>query len=117
VKPAMPGNITWKVVSPFILRVESDIPLPNSTKFTVTVPAGINSYLGDSLEKETSQEFVTPTIRVTQLQPSSGLVTLNPVFIAVFDQVIDQEEVLKCVSIYTEGILGNDFMLPYICNL
>ena len=89
------------------MNADCDVPLANSTKYVVTIPAGITSYLGDATDKEYGEEFLTPTIRVTQLQPSYGQVTVTPIFMAVFDQVVDQEEVLKCISFYSEGIIGN----------
>jgi hypothetical protein len=55
------------------------------------------------LEQDTIFEIQTPTIKILDLQPSGVLASTNPILLAVFNQLINAED----ISFY-------GMVLPYV---
>ncbi len=74
--------------------------MPGATEYTVEVPAGTKSALGETIEAAQSFTFATPAPRVTSNYPDGYTsVGLNPVFLMVFDQRVDADAILKALQI------------------
>ncbi|PKN26841.1 MAG: hypothetical protein CVU65_04350 [Deltaproteobacteria bacterium HGW-Deltaproteobacteria-22] len=93
ISPEVKGKWRWLGTKTLIFESELE-RLPKSTRYTVTVPAGIASAKGEKLAKEVSWEFSTPTIQVETFHPQHGPQILRPVFFIRFDQRIDPAAVL-----------------------
>jgi hypothetical protein len=76
----------------------------NSTRYTISLPAGTASLLGDSFKKEKRLEFTTPLQRFEQLIPQYGpMSNYYPLLAASFSQVIDPEKILKVIKLSWKG--------------
>lgn len=96
ISPAVPGK--WRWLGTKTLVFESELErLPKSTRYKVTVPAGIASAKGEKLAQEVSWEFSTPTIQVEAFHPSHGPQVLRPVCFVRFDQRVDPAAVLAAM--------------------
>ncbi len=97
ISPEVKGK--WRWLGTKTLVFESELErLPKSTRYKVTVPAGIASAKGEKLAKEVSWEFTTPTIQVETFHPSYGPQILRPVFFVRFDQRVDPAAVLATME-------------------
>jgi len=93
ISPTVPGK--WRWLGAKTLVFESELErLPKSTKYKVTVPAGIASAKGEKLAAAVSWEFSTPTIQIEAFHPAQGPQVLRPVFFVRFDQRVDPAAVL-----------------------
>jgi alpha-2-macroglobulin len=94
--PKLPGR--WRWIGTRTLRFEhagEQIDrLPMATEYTVTVRAGTRSATGGALADTVAFSFATPAPVVQALVPQGESVPLEPVFVAVFDQLVDQAAVL-----------------------
>ena len=77
-----------------------------STLYKITVPANIQSVDGDVKTTEFTDTFYTTLMSVVSVYPNLKRLPSNPVFLAIFDQLVDPEKVLTTIQIYTEGLLG-----------
>ncbi|MBU1534993.1 Ig-like domain-containing protein, partial [Myxococcota bacterium] len=72
----VPATITplpkgqWRWLGTRVLSYETGTRLPQSTKYTVSIPAGTRSATGNSLEKEVTFSFETERVRMTGTSPS-----------------------------------------------
>ncbi|SDO70561.1 hypothetical protein SAMN04515671_1764 [Nakamurella panacisegetis] len=105
ITPKLAG--TWQWIGTSTLRFTADSDqvdrLPMATTFTVTVPAGTRSTTGGTLAEAAKATFSTPAPTVTSFTPSGKSLTLQPVFVAVFDQRVDPAAVLAHVSLRVDG--------------
>lgn len=105
VSPDLPGR--WRWIGTRTLRFEHADEridrLPMATEYTVTVPAGTRSASGRALADEVSFTFATPAPVVRTLVPQGRSLPLEPVFVAVFDQVVDQAAVLEHIVVDADG--------------
>lgn len=71
--------------------------LPMATSYTVTIPAGTKSALGNSLRETRTFNFATPPVKLESFSPVVGStnVSLDPLMFLQFDQRIDQSAVLE----------------------
>ncbi|MBN2725395.1 MAG: Ig-like domain-containing protein [Deltaproteobacteria bacterium] len=103
ISPDIKGK--WRWMGTKTLVFESELKrLPKSTNYKITIPAGIKSDSGKTLEKEYSWEFSTPTLNVESFYPESGPHNLSPVFYIRFDQRINPDAVIKTMKM--EAING-----------
>ena len=105
ITPAIEGR--WRWIGTRTLRFEV-VPgatdrLPAATEFTVEIPAGIESASGARLDDTVSWTFATPAPQVTRFVGQSDSMTLTPVFVAVFDQIVDPTAVLDTVTVRAGG--------------
>ncbi len=103
--PAVPGH--WQWIGTRTLRFDSDSDtvdrLPMATVFTATVPAGTKSAAGATLAAAASYTFTTPTPTIKTFAPQQDNVALQPVFVATFDQRVDQADVLATIKLTAGG--------------
>lgn len=105
VTPAIEGR--WRWIGTRTLRFEV-VPgeldrLPGSTDYTVEVPAGTQAADGAELAETVSWTFTTPTLSVTDFVGDDESLPLTPVFVAVFDQIVDPAAVLDTIELTADG--------------
>jgi alpha-2-macroglobulin len=104
--PEIPGR--WQWIGTRTLRFDVDDSakvdrLPMATSFTATVPAGTKSATGSTLVTEASFTFSTPAPKVETFNPTDEGLSLEPVFVATFDQRIDPGAVLATITLDAGG--------------
>jgi len=105
VTPPVEGR--WRWIGTRTLRFEV-IPgatdrLPAATEYTVEVPAGTTSANGAVLGESVTWTFATPPPTVTQFVGTAEAMPTEPVFVAVFDQIVEPAAVLDTVSLSAGG--------------
>ncbi|MBI5089690.1 MAG: hypothetical protein HZB15_12775, partial [Actinobacteria bacterium] len=105
IAPAIPGHWQWIGTRTLRFDADSDVVdrLPMATEYTVEVPAGTTSATGGVLAEAVSFSFTTPPVTVQSFEPSGEGLSLEPVFIAAFDQRIDQQAVLTAIAVEAGG--------------
>ena len=76
---------------------------PMATKYTARVPAGTQSANGQTLQKDFTWTFTTPPPKVEQMIPANQTVRRDALMFIRFDQEINQEAVLKTISVSGQG--------------
>jgi len=109
--PELPGR--WQWIGARTLRFEHESAtidrLPMATDYVVEIPAGTTSQTGGVLAETFRWEFGTPTVQVLELTPShqySGSdvgLDVEPVFVARFDQRVDDTAVLETIALEAAG--------------
>jgi alpha-2-macroglobulin len=114
-EPAIAGR--WQWIGTRTLRFDADATtvdrLPMATTFTATIPAGTKSATGQTLATAATFTFGTPAPTVVSFAPGympsqdidirgQGIET-DSVFVAVFDQRIDQAQVLNAIKLTAAG--------------
>ncbi len=103
--PEVPGR--WQWIGTRTLRFDADNDavdrLPMATKFTATIPAGTTSAAGGKLAESATFTFTTPSPTVTAFVPQQENTQLEPVFVATFDQRIDQAAVLATITLRADN--------------
>jgi uncharacterized protein YfaS (alpha-2-macroglobulin family) len=97
----------WRWIGTRTLRFEV-VPgttdrLPAATAYTATVPAGTESVNGGVLGEAVSWQFTTPTPTVTSFVGADRSLTTTPVFVAIFDQLVNPEAVLDTITLAAGG--------------
>jgi uncharacterized protein YfaS (alpha-2-macroglobulin family) len=97
----------WRWIGTRTLRFEvrpgATDRLPAATWYTVTIPAGTESVNGGVLEDAVSWQFTTPPPTVTTFVGADRSLTTTPVFVAIFDQLVDPEAVLGTTTLEAAG--------------
>ncbi|MDW3216793.1 MAG: alpha-2-macroglobulin family protein [Ilumatobacteraceae bacterium] len=105
VSPAIDGR--WRWIGTRTLRFEVEPGeidrLPAATVYEVTVPAGTTSQTGGRLAETVSWTFATPAPTVESFVGDTETTSLQPVFVAVFDQRVDAAAVLSTISLEADG--------------
>ncbi len=105
VTPDLPGR--WQWIGTRTLRFEHDPVLfdrlPMATDYRVEIPAGTQSETGGVLTETVTWEFNTPPVQVLSFEPQSDSLPLEPVFLLVLDQRIDQAAVLDTITLKADG--------------
>ncbi|MGI8415913.1 MAG: alpha-2-macroglobulin family protein, partial [Nakamurella sp.] len=100
ISPKLAGS--WQWIGTSTLRFAADSKdfdrLPMATNYTVTVPAGTRSVNGGTLGKAATFKFATPPPTVKQFAPTGSSMKLDPVFVAVFDQKMEPDAVLRAIT-------------------
>jgi hypothetical protein len=99
--PTPPGK--WRWLGTQTLMFVPDKRFPMATKYSVDVPAGTKSALGQSLAKAEHAEFVTPALQMVSSMPNSGSQPLNPLVFVGFNQDIDASAVARNIKISSNG--------------
>ncbi len=101
ISPLIPGS--WRWLGTRTLRFESDSELydrlPMATEFLITVPAGVESATGKTLEDTFQFRFSTPPPVMDDYYPSYGPQPLEPIFFISFDQRIDPSAVIDHIRV------------------
>ncbi len=105
VTPAIEGR--WRWIGTRTLRFEL-VPdridrLPAATRFEVEVPAGTTAADGSSLADAVTWSFTTPPPTVRSFVGGGSSLPLDPVFVAVFDQIVDPDDVLAAITLTADG--------------
>ncbi len=93
----------WRWLGTRTLMFDPEPRFPMATNYSVTIPKGTVSALGNELEREVKWTFSTPAPQVVEVQPWDGPHDLEPLAFASFDQAVD-ERVLPFVKIKKDGI-------------
>eukprot|EP01114_Cavostelium_apophysatum_P022326 TRINITY_DN803_c0_g1_i1.p1 TRINITY_DN803_c0_g1~~TRINITY_DN803_c0_g1_i1.p1 ORF type:complete len:3646 (-),score=1090.84 TRINITY_DN803_c0_g1_i1:14-10951(-) len=106
ITPEIPGKVIFEVDG-MNLRVRSDQPLANSTKYVVKIPAGTKSAWEDALQKDFTFENSTPVMSLTERypMPPKKIQTLQ-VFVLHFTQRINREDVFKAIQLTQDQLIG-----------
>lgn len=103
--PDVPGR--WRWIGTRTLRFEVEPGqtdrLPMATEFRVEIPAGTTSATGNELPETVAWEFATPAPIVQSVVPQGESLQLTPVFVAVFDQIVDPDAVLATARLNADG--------------
>jgi hypothetical protein len=89
IEPAVEGE--WRWLGSASIELVPSKPLPYSTHFKVTVPAGLTALDGSKLAAPYSYEWQTPSPEIQQTVPRDGFAWLDskPTLALVFDQPVD----------------------------
>ena len=101
ITPVIPGTWRWLGTKTLTFNSDSELfdRLPMATEYLVTIPAGIESALGKTLQETVQFRFSTPPITIEDYYPSNNPQPLEPLFFISFDQRIDQSAVLNNIQV------------------
>ncbi len=101
VTPLIPGSWRWLGTRTLNFLSDSDLydRLPMATEYLVTIPAGVESAVGKTLQDTVQFRFSTPPPVMGDYFPSYGPQTLEPLFFISFDQRIDQSAVIDHIQV------------------
>jgi len=99
--PQIPGSWRWLGTRTLNFQADSDLfdRLPMATEYLVTIPAGVESASGSTLQEEVQFSFTTPPPILEDYYPTSNAQPLDPLFFISFDQRIDPEAVLDKLQV------------------
>src|SRR5215469_216333 len=95
--PQPPGK--WRWIGAKILLFEPEHRFPMATSYSVDVPAGTKSAVGESLKSEKKWTFATPPPTVKTSYPDSGPRRRDQIMFVEFDQKIDADAVLRKIRV------------------
>ncbi len=97
--PEIPG--TWRWLGTKTLNFQAELEgfdrLPMATEYRVTIPAGVESVLGDVLAETVQFGFQTPPPTLKTYYPDSSPQGLDPLFFVSFDQLVTPDAVLETI--------------------
>lgn len=104
--PAVPGRWRWVGTTTLFFEVADaesgqQSRFPMATEFTATIPAGIVSANGSSLDEAVTWSFRTPPPTLEASHPQGRGQPLTPLIFARFDQQIDADAVLGLMQVRT----------------
>ncbi|MBC8121317.1 MAG: Ig-like domain-containing protein, partial [Gemmatimonadaceae bacterium] len=92
ITPQPPGEWRWVGTQTLVFQPRGRLPM--ATDYTVTVPAGMRSAIGQELDSARSWSFRTPAPTVKEFHPPTGSQPLSPVLFVAYDQSVDPAAVL-----------------------
>lgn len=92
ITPQPPGEWRWVGTQTLVFQPRGRLPM--ATAYTVTVPAGVRSAIGQELNTARSWSFRTPPPTVKEFYPTTGSQPLSPVLFVAYDQLVDPTAVL-----------------------
>ncbi len=98
ISPEVAGHWRWLGTKTLVFEPK-DKRLPMSTEYTVEVPAGTKSVIGQSLASAVTWKFRTPTLTLKKYFPTENSVNTNPLIYLEFDQAIDKNLLLNHLSL------------------
>ncbi len=104
IEPAVPGEVKWLGTRTLAFVPEAG-RMPLSTKYTVTVPAGVASTWGKSLAKKFTWNFSTPAMELESATPWDGAsnVELSPTITLWFNQAAERTAVVTALTLTSKG--------------
>jgi hypothetical protein len=100
--PEVPGR--WRWLGSRVLTFEPKDRFPMATEFEVTVPAGLRSASGATLETPYRWRFTTPPPTLVARHPEGGPTRRDPLLFAAFDQSVDPQAVLATTRVTAGGL-------------
>ncbi|MBY0547185.1 MAG: Ig-like domain-containing protein [Candidatus Obscuribacterales bacterium] len=76
---------------------------PLATVYSVTVPAGVKSAIGNALPKAVTWSFQTAAPQVVDFQPQELAHSLRPHMVAMFSQPLNKQAAIKKVSLIAKS--------------
>ncbi|MDQ3666816.1 MAG: DUF6049 family protein [Acidobacteriota bacterium] len=102
--PQPQGKWRWLGTQTLIFQPEAEGGrLPMATVYTLNIPAGTRSVLGDALPEAKTFTFSTPPPRLKNSYPSGELQPRDPLMFLEFDQRIDAARVLERLKLQPAG--------------
>ena len=100
-EPSVQGTWRWLGTKTINFQYNPDLidRLPMATEYTVSVPEGTESIVGNRLVQPFQFSFQTPAPTIQSVHPTGQAQPLDSVFFISFDQRIDPEKVLKTVQV------------------
>jgi alpha-2-macroglobulin len=89
----------WRWIGTRTVLFEPEERFPMATEYRVEVPKGTRALSNAGLSETKAWTFATPPPEVVQLHPQGGPQPREPIFLAVFDQAIDPDPVLKTIRV------------------
>ena len=101
VTPLIAGSWRWLGTRTLTFQADSDLydRLPMATEYLVTIPAGVESASGDTLQDTVQFSFSTPPPIMEDHYPTNSSQPLDPIFFISFDQRIDPGAVLENIHV------------------
>lgn len=99
--PEVKGKWRWLGTKTLLFEPENRFPM--ATDFTVEVPVGTKSALGNALAETKKWNFSTPPPQLKSFAPTGEAISRDPLFFAAFDQRIDSATVLKTIKLTGAG--------------
>jgi len=101
VTPLIPGTWRWLGTKTLNFNADSEFfdRLPMATEYLVTIPAGVESAVGKTLQETVQFRFSTPPPSIVSYYPSNSPQPLEPMFFISFDQRIDPSAVLANLQV------------------
>jgi len=101
VTPVIPGSWRWLGTRTLNFLSDSDLydRLPMATEYLVTIPAGVESAVGKTLQDTVQFSFSTPPPVMEEYYPSYGPQPLEPLFFVTFDQRVDPDAVIDYIQV------------------
>jgi hypothetical protein len=105
IEPELPGTWRWLGTKTLTFQYDSELidRLPMATEYTVTIPAGIESATGSTLEETVEFTFNTPPPTLISYYPSYDPQPLDPIIFVAFDQRVDPQAVLETIRVTADG--------------
>jgi len=101
VTPLIPGTWRWLGTKTLNFIADSELfdRLPMATEYLVTIPAGVESAVGKTLQETVQFRFSTPPPSIAGYYPSNSPQPLEPMFFISFDQRIDPSAVMANLQV------------------
>ncbi|AKU90473.1 Ig-like domain-containing alpha-2-macroglobulin family protein [Vulgatibacter incomptus] len=101
IEPPIPG--TWRWLGSASVELVPEKPIPFSTRYSVTIPAGIRALDGSALAEGRTWEFETPKPEVQRIEPASDFKWLgsSPTFSLTLNQPV--ANLAEAVRLELEG--------------
>jgi uncharacterized protein YfaS (alpha-2-macroglobulin family) len=104
--PQPQGKWRWLGAQTLVFQPEAEGGrLPMATNYTITIPAGTRSALGNTLRETRTFKFATPPLKVENFSPaeSSTNTQRDRLMFLEFDQLVDQVSVLEHLKLQAAG--------------
>ncbi len=101
VTPLIPGSWRWLGTRTLNFTSDSELydRLPMATEYLVTIPAGVQSAIGSTLQETVQFSFSTPPPIMEDYYPTGSAQPLDPLFFISFDQQINPADVLDKIQV------------------
>ncbi len=89
----------WRWIGTKTLLFDPAVRFPMATNYSVEIPAGTKSATGGALAATKRWTFSTPPLEIKTKYPTDGPHPRNPIFFIEFNQRINQDALLKKISL------------------
>ncbi len=97
IEPKVAGK--WRWIGTKTLLFDPPARMPQSTTYTVSIPAGTTSTVGGKLAQKVSFQFTTSPLRLESSWPNAGNHQVQEVMFASFDQAVDKDALLATMKV------------------
>lgn len=100
ISPQIPGKFRWKNNKTLVFT--PDIPLPNATRFTVTIPTTLKALDDSIFSQPYAWTFETQRPNVVSISPYNGAggITLSPEIIIGFNQPVNPDMLRPFIKLF-----------------